>query len=99
MNYFVYILYSDGANKFYKGQTNNITDRVDRHNKGMEISTKHDAPWQLVWTVEQPTRSAAILLEKKVKNLSRERLIRFMLKYSVGFANQFIKARIELLTN
>jgi predicted GIY-YIG superfamily endonuclease len=30
--YFVYILYSEKLNRYYVGSTNNITDRIKRHN-------------------------------------------------------------------
>ncbi|MBI9062488.1 MAG: GIY-YIG nuclease family protein, partial [Marinilabiliaceae bacterium] len=34
MNYFVYILQSQRSGKYYCGQTNNVSDRLQRHNKG-----------------------------------------------------------------
>ena len=84
MKYYVYILYSSSTNAFYKGSTNNYEDRINLHNNGEEISTKHGSPWTLVWAIEKPTRSDAILLEKKLKNLSRDRTVQFILKYSEG---------------
>lgn len=32
--YFVYILYSDKCNKYYIGQTESLTRRVEEHNQG-----------------------------------------------------------------
>lgn len=34
--FWVYILFSENANSFYKGQTSNLTERVSRHNNRME---------------------------------------------------------------
>lgn len=73
MEFFVYILFSDSAGKFYKGQTNNVIERLRRHNNGLEISTKHDTPWQLVWLDAKATRSEEIILETKLKNIRTEK--------------------------
>jgi putative endonuclease len=81
MNFFVYIIYSNSINAFYKGQTSNLEERLFRHNKGWEKATKHGAPWELVWSTVKKTRSEALLLERKLKNLSRERTIQFINKY------------------
>lgn len=92
MAYYVYILYSEKLNKFYKGQTSNIEDRLKRHNAGYEISTKNGAPWKLVWCTQKPTKTDAVKLESKLKNLSRMRLIEFMKKYiEDGVDIQFLK--------
>ncbi|RLD86869.1 MAG: hypothetical protein DRJ09_11225 [Bacteroidetes bacterium] len=36
MAYYVYILYSRRTDTFYKGQSNNMQDRLKRHNSGSE---------------------------------------------------------------
>ena len=82
MTYFVYILYSVGYDRFYIGQTNDVQDRLKRHNSGSEKATKPYTPWEIMWCTEKPDRSAAMVLEKKLKNLSRERLQNFIQKYS-----------------
>jgi len=79
--YFVYILQSEKTFEFYKGQAADIHERVKRHNMGIETATKHGVPWILIWFVKKTTRSEAVILEKKLKNLSRERTIRFIEKY------------------
>ncbi len=84
MSFFVYILYSLKADTFYKGQTNNIEDRVRRHNLGLEKFTSSGKPWKRLWTTTKSSRSNALLLESKLKNLSRKRLLEFMKKYSEG---------------
>jgi len=80
--YFVYILYSVGFDKYYIGQTGNIEDRLERHNSGSEKATKPYKPWMLVWHTLKPSRAEAMELEKKLKNLSKERLKSFIGKYS-----------------
>jgi putative endonuclease len=86
MSYYVYILYSSTADTFYKGQTEDIKNRLQQHNSGFEIATARYVPWQLIWYTEKQNRSEALLLETKLKNLSRERTLKFMLKYNAGIA-------------
>ena len=81
MSYFVYILYSEQYDTFYKGQTKDINLRLQRHNKGLEKSTDRYRSWVLVWACEKPTRKEAMVLERKLKNLSKERLKGFIEKY------------------
>jgi len=81
MAYVVYILYSESLDKFYKGQTNSIEDRLKRHNAGYETATRFGTPWKLLWVTEKTTRVEALGLESKLKNLSRKRLIGFMNKF------------------
>ena len=82
--YYVYILYSESFDKFYIGQTNDLDDRIKRHNAGSESYTKRFVPWILKWSTQKPTRAEAMALEKKLKNLSKKRLLIFMEKYSAS---------------
>jgi putative endonuclease len=81
MTYFVYIIYSENFDKFYIGQTNDFNQRIIRHNAGYENATKPYLPWKMVCLIEKPSRSESIILEKKLKNLNRERLIIFIQKF------------------
>ena len=53
-----------------------------RHNNGYEKSTKNGIPWKLIWKTEKADRSSAMILEKKLKNMTRSKLIDFINKYS-----------------
>ena len=79
--YFVYILFSERFNKYYVGQTSNFNDRIKRHNDGYNRFTKPYGPWQKALVIEKSTRAEAIDLERKLKNLSKQRLIAFINKY------------------
>jgi putative endonuclease len=81
MIYWVYILYSESTDTFYKGQTEDLIERIKRHNSGFEKATKLGKPWRLIWCTRKPDRGSAMILEKKLKNLSRNRLITFMEKF------------------
>jgi putative endonuclease len=86
MKYFVYILYSKSLDTFYKGQTSDLADRIKRHNLKQEKATKHGVPWTIVWSACKSSRSQAMALEIKLKNLSKKRLIEFINKYKDGDA-------------
>ena len=45
--FYVYVIYSESRDVYYKGQTNNVADRLERHNGGYEKFTGTGAPWQL----------------------------------------------------
>ena len=79
--YTVYILHSKSAGRYYIGQTRDISDRLRRHNSGYEKSTQNGAPWILLCQIEKATRSEAMKLERKLKNLGTERLQTFIIKY------------------
>ncbi len=81
MHFYVYILQSVHHNRFYIGQTNDISVRLENHNSGLTKSTKPYLPWNLVGVIEKETRSEAMILEKKLKNLNSPDLRKFILKY------------------
>ena len=56
MKYYVYILYSESADSFYKGQTSNLEERLIRHNEGKEKATKRYALWRLIWSTSVDSR-------------------------------------------
>jgi putative endonuclease len=79
--FYVYVLYSELFDKYYIGQTKDLNARIVRHNSGLENYTSKYVPWALVGFVSKSTRSEAVVLEKKLKNLSRARLLVFIEKY------------------
>ena len=64
---FVYILYSEKRSRYYIGQTVDINERLERHNKSVVPSTKGGAPWELIWKHEVSDRSEAMILERRIK--------------------------------
>ena len=79
---FVYILYSEEHDSYYIGQTNDVSEWLKRHNLGMEKATARYAPWKLILSFEKASRSEAVVLERKIKNLNRQRLLQLIEKYS-----------------
>ncbi|MEZ4982856.1 MAG: GIY-YIG nuclease family protein [Saprospiraceae bacterium] len=66
--YHVYILYSTGFDKFYIGQTSDITTRLEFHNHISETSfTSRYRPWDLAWSLEVPNQKIAMKIERFIK--------------------------------
>ncbi|MBU2019500.1 MAG: GIY-YIG nuclease family protein [Bacteroidetes bacterium] len=80
-DYYVYINYSEKFDKFYIGQTRDFEARLLLHNRGLVKSTKPYLPWKNVLLIRKESRSESIILERKLKNLNRERLKLFIEKY------------------
>ena len=81
MSYFVYILYSEKYDRYYIGQTQETLLRLRRHNKGLEKATAPYIPWEIKCAIKKLTRGEAMILEKKLKNLNRQKLLKFIAKY------------------
>ena len=66
--FFVYVLYSTSANKFYVGYTSNLESRLLSHNElGTKDWTKRYRPWELVYTESYQTKYSALKREKELK--------------------------------
>ena len=80
-NYFVYILVNHSLDRLYIGQTKDMNERLDRHNKGYVRSTKNHRPWKVLFCKNFPSRSEAVVAERKLKNLkSRRRTLNWIVK-------------------
>jgi putative endonuclease len=67
MKFFLYIIESLVDNKLYIGQTNNLSDRLKRHNKGLIKSTKSKKPYRLCYYEEFDNRADAMNREWEIK--------------------------------
>ena len=73
--FYTYILFSTKTLKYYVGQTNNLSDRLNRHNSGQQLATKNTIPWILITSFEFQTRSEAVHLETKIKKRGAKRFL------------------------
>jgi putative endonuclease len=64
----VYALRSLSHHYIYVGQTNNLEKRINEHNNKQNKSTKHYAPFQLLYKEEHPNRTEARIREKFFKS-------------------------------
>ena len=67
MPYFVYIIQSQYDGSFYIGSTQNLSERINRHNQGRSNYTRPKRPWRLVYSEQFPDRSSATGREKALK--------------------------------
>jgi putative endonuclease len=82
MAYFVYILESLKDGRYSVGSTNNLEDRLKRHNEGRVNYTKTSRPWELVYSEEHPDRSSAVKRENEIKGHKRRTFIEALIKKS-----------------
>ena len=68
MNFWVYILKSDYDGTHYIGNTQNVEDRLRRHNKGDYRYTKGHRPWKIAYSESVKSRSGAVRRERFLKS-------------------------------
>ena len=73
--FYTYIIQSSTTSKLYIGQTNNLEDRLRRHNESRNEYTKNRGPWELIYHHEFKTRSEAVELEKELKSFKNKNYI------------------------
>ena len=66
--YFVYILKSLRDDRTYIGYTNNLDERLKRHNSGLVPATKHCMPLRLIHSESFETLKEVKQREKYYKN-------------------------------
>ena len=76
MSYFVYVLFSESANKYYIGHTQDVDARLFEHNSGQGNFTSKYAPWRLVWSKSMNSRGEAMKLENKIKKRGAARFLK-----------------------
>ncbi|MBX5439839.1 MAG: GIY-YIG nuclease family protein [Thermoflavifilum sp.] len=72
MPFFVYILYSEKSHSCYVGYSQNYLKRLAEHNAGLSRYTKHKRPWKLLYVESLPSKSAAIIRERKLKHNKKD---------------------------
>jgi putative endonuclease len=73
--YTLYIIYSKIIDQYYSGQTNDLNDRLRRHNEGRSLATKRGVPWELKKAVDFETRSEAMNAENWLKRMKSRKVI------------------------
>ena len=71
MVFWVYILWSETAGRYYCGSTDDVERRVRQHNDpdyhGSKTTKRFEGPWMLIWSEQHATRAEAMAREKQVK--------------------------------
>ena len=82
MSYFVYVIKSEIDGSYYIGSTQDITERLERHNQGRSKYTKVKCPWNLVYIEEHPNRAKAVRRENEIKARKRKDYIASLVRTS-----------------
>jgi len=65
--YFVYVIWTDSARRFYIGISENASSRLAQHNAGVSVWTAKFGPWRLVHTEQFTDYSGARKRELALK--------------------------------
>lgn len=76
MAYYTYILRSSKNSDLYVGSTENVEQRLKRHNEGKVKSTRGYRPWILLESQVFDTRSEAFQREKFLKTGQQKELLK-----------------------
>ena len=82
MRFHVYIIQSEYDGSYYVGSTNNLEDRIERHNQGRSTYTKGKTPWKLVYTDQFADRSSATKRESQIKRRKSRVFIESLIRTS-----------------
>ena len=75
MSFHVYIIQSQKDGSYYVGSTQDLKERIGRHNQGRSTYTRSKCPWELVYYEEHADRSSAIKREREIKRHKRKSYI------------------------
>ena len=64
--------------QFYKGETEDVLERLETHNNDGSDYTKGKGPWKLVYTETLENRTLALKREKAIKRLNRRSLLKLI---------------------
>ena len=75
MKHFVYIIYSQSADKFYVGESVNPYERLNQHNSGFYkgASTKIASDWEIFHLIQCESKTQALQIEKFIKMMKSRR--------------------------
>ncbi len=82
MSYYLYILQSSSTNRHYIGHTQQLSERLHRHNTNRVPSTRRKGPWSLVYQEEFKTREDAAKRETYLKSLKDRTVIKQLVRTS-----------------
>ena len=76
MIYYVYLIKTlkNYINKTYVGYTNNLVDRLDKHNSGLGAKSTRGYKWELIYKKRFYSKQNALSFEYKLKKDRKERL-------------------------
>ena len=64
----MYILQSRTSHRYYVGSTQDLTNRLDEHNRGESRSTRSGIPWDIIRVEDFASRAEAMAQETRIKS-------------------------------
>jgi putative endonuclease len=77
--FFVYILYSIQADRYYVGETDSLGERLISHKTGISPYTSMANDWELKYHEEFGSRKEAIKREKQIKRKKSRKYIEWLI--------------------
>ena len=84
MQFYLYILYSEKRTKYYVGSTENLEDRIKKHNTNHKGFKGGIGDWKYVYTENFDSKSEAQLREREIKSWKSKKLIVNLISSSAG---------------
>ena len=78
--YYFYIIYSKQGNRFYIGHSNDVKERLRRHNSNHKGFTGKYSDWEIVYCEVYPDKTSAYAREREVKGWKSRRMIEKLIK-------------------
>ncbi|MBI2195509.1 MAG: GIY-YIG nuclease family protein [Candidatus Levybacteria bacterium] len=79
--WYVYLLFSRKTGKWYTGSTRDLRKRIEQHNLGKNVSTKHGVPWKIIYCEVSLSRDDARARERYLKSGMGKRYLKNRLKF------------------
>lgn len=76
--FYLYMIYSEVCDEFYKGITENPVQRLFEHNNALSRHTAGKGPWKLVYLKQFNTKKEALIQEKRIKKLNRRSVLKLI---------------------
>jgi putative endonuclease len=76
--FYVYILFSKTRDKFYIGSSQNLEQRLTKHNEKHKGFTGHTSDWELIYSKEFQTLAEARKRELQIKRKKSRKYIEWL---------------------
>ena len=83
-NFYLYIIYSTSINKYYVGHSNNLPERLKKHNSNHKGYTGKANDWVIVYSEIHNSKESAYRREREIKDWKSRILIEKLIKENSG---------------
>jgi putative endonuclease len=86
--HFVYVIYSENLDVFYKGYSSDISKRLFEHNNNLSKYTSDKGPWKLLFVQEFSQKREALIRERSLKKCNKDYFL-WLTAQPYNIANRF----------